>query len=344
MEISKIGTIIIIILLAVAAVIGWLRPLQTENSMVIPSPIPESAKGQAIDPGKGYFVGEIRDGLYWVTEGSYQVMFLTTNEGVIVVDAPPTIGENILKAIAEVTDKPITHVIYSHAHADHIGAAGMYPKNATYIADKETAALLAGINDPNRSYPYGAFLGGAPVPQPTVTFSNNYTLRVGNQILELEYRGVNHEPGNIFIYAPRQKVLMLVDIIFPGWIPFMSLALAKDVPGFLAAHQQALSYPFETFIGGHLTRLGTRRDVRTQMEYMDDVRTNAGKALKTVDFMAIARETGFENQWLLFDRYFTAVAKACADSTIPKWRDRLAGADIWTHSHCLVMTESLRID
>jgi hypothetical protein len=80
------------------------------------------------------------------------------------------------------------------------------------------------------------------------------------------------------------------------------------------------------------------------MEYIDDVKANAGKALKTVDFMAIARETGFENQWLLFDRYFAAVAKACADMTVPKWRDRLGAADVWTQSHCLVMAESLRID
>jgi glyoxylase-like metal-dependent hydrolase (beta-lactamase superfamily II) len=52
-------------------------------------------------------------------------------EGVVAVDAPPSIGQNYLKAIAEVTDKPITHVIYSHAHLDHIGAAGVFPKNAT---------------------------------------------------------------------------------------------------------------------------------------------------------------------------------------------------------------------
>ena len=344
MEISKIGTIIIIILLAVAAAVGWLRPLQTENSMVIASPIPESAKGQAIDPGKGYFVGEIRDGLYWVTEGSYQVMFLTTGEGVIVVDAPPSIGKNILKAIAEVTDKPITHIIYSHAHADHIGAAGMYPRNATYIAHKETAALLAGINDPNRSYPYGAFLGGAIVPQPTVTFSDNYTLKVGNQILELEYKGINHDPGNIFIYAPRQKVIMLVDVIFPGWVPFKSLALAEDIPGFIKAHDEVLSFDFDTFIGGHLGRLGTREDVKIQREYISDVQANAAAALKKVDFLAIANQTGYENKWLLFDTYLDAVANECTDLTLKKWNGRLGGADVFTNDHCSVMSESLRID
>jgi glyoxylase-like metal-dependent hydrolase (beta-lactamase superfamily II) len=50
---------------------------------------------------------------------------------------PPTMGKNYLKAITEVTDKPVTHVIYSHYHLDHIGAAGMFPKNATFIANKK---------------------------------------------------------------------------------------------------------------------------------------------------------------------------------------------------------------
>ena len=69
-------------------------------------------------------------------------MFLVTDKGVVAVDAPPTIGKNYLKAIAEVTNKPVTYVIYSHAHLDHIGAAGMFPRNATFIAQQETVAEL----------------------------------------------------------------------------------------------------------------------------------------------------------------------------------------------------------
>ena len=52
------------------------------------APIPDSARGPAIDPSKGYFVQEIRNGVYWVTDSVYQAMFLTTGKGVIVVDAP----------------------------------------------------------------------------------------------------------------------------------------------------------------------------------------------------------------------------------------------------------------
>ena len=62
--------------------------------------------------------------MYWVTDGSYNTMFLVTDKGVVAVDAPPSIGKNYLKAIAEVTNKPVTYVIYSHAHLDHIGAQG----------------------------------------------------------------------------------------------------------------------------------------------------------------------------------------------------------------------------
>jgi len=309
------------------------------------APIPSTASGPAIPQEKGYLVEEIKDGLYWVTEGVYNTMFLTTGEGVIVVDAPPTIGEKLLRAIEEVTDEPITHVIYSHTHADHIGSASMYPSDAIYIAHEETAAQLSvRANDPNQPYPFGAFLGGSPVPMPTITFDDRFTLEVGNQVLELEYRGPNHKPGNIFIYAPKQKVLMLVDVVFPGWVPFKNLAVTEDVVGFVNAHDEILTFDFNTFIGGHWTRLGTREDVEIQKEYVQDLRVNSAQAFQTVDFFAVAQEVGFENPFLLFDVYLDRVAEECNDLTLAKWLGRLGGADVFTIDHCWVMLESLRID
>ncbi len=154
------------------------------------APVPASARGPPIPQDKGYLVKEISDGLYWLTDGTYQVMFLTTGKGVIAVDAPPSLGQKYLKAIADVTKERVTYVIYSHAHGDHIGAANIFPKSAKIIAHKETAELLARAKDPNR-------------PMPTITFTKTYTLRVGKQTLVLDYKGVNHEPGNIFIYASR---------------------------------------------------------------------------------------------------------------------------------------------
>ena len=305
-------------------------PLHPEKMREAAS-LPESAKGPQIDFSKGYLVEEIKDGLYWVTDGAYNTMFLTTGQGVIAIDAPPSIGENYLKAIEEVTDEPITHVIYSHTHIDHIGSAAMFPDEAIIIAHQDTASELEDRNDPNR-------------PIPTVTFEDTYTLEVGTQKLELAYYGPMHKPGNIFIYAPNQKVLMLVDVIFPGWTPFKDLAMAQDVPAFLAAHDKVLEYEFDTFVGGHLTRLGTFEDVQVQKEYFADIEAAAAKANQEVSFMEIGQEVGFENLWLTFQTYADTITQQCTDEVVPKWIDKLGGVDLLTYDHCWKISESQRID
>ena len=156
-------------------------------------------------PAAGYLVGEIRGGLYWITDGVYQCLFLVTGQGVIVVDAPPSIGPNLLKAIASVTSEPVTHLVYSHLHADHIGAAELFsPGRRRWMAPGHRGIPTAG-SDPHR-------------PVPTVTFTERYTLRVGDQVLQLSYKGENHIAGYL-IYAPRQHMLMLVDVISPAGSP-----------------------------------------------------------------------------------------------------------------------------
>ena len=89
------------------------------------APVPPPAKGPAI-PKSGYLVQEIAERTYWLTDGLYQMIFLVTAEGVVAVDAPPTIGNNILRAIASVTKVPVAHAVYSHHHADHTGAMVLY--------------------------------------------------------------------------------------------------------------------------------------------------------------------------------------------------------------------------
>ena len=305
------------------------------------APVMDSVFDPNVDLSKGYYVAEIQDGLYWATEGLYQIMFLTTGEGVIVVDAPPSFGENILNAISDVTDEPITHVIYSHFHGDHIGGAHVFPDDAIVIAHEDTAAQL------ERGLPCDQCSGPRPIPD--ITFSDDYRLEVGNQVLELEYRGPNHAEGNIFIYAPKQKVLMVVDIIFPGWGPFM--LVTDDIPGLIAAHDQILSYDIDTLIAGHLTRLGTREDVEIQKEFVQDLVVAAAKSnselFTTIFFSAfedaVAMGSG-NNPWLPAKIAFDRGAQQCVDEVLPKWIDRLAGVDVWMFDNCWTMAMSLRID
>ncbi|HZI55370.1 MAG TPA: MBL fold metallo-hydrolase [Verrucomicrobiae bacterium] len=322
--------ILILFLIIIAAAPKSMAQTTIGPMPITPAPLPLTSNGPPIDPQKGYLVQELGDGLFFLTDGGYQCMFLTTGKGVILVDAPPDIGTNIIKAIREVTSEPVKYVVYSHSHADHIGSAGLFP-NATFIAQKEAAELIVRDNDPNR-----------PVPQ--IIFDREFTLRLGHQVLQLKYFGPNHTHGNVFIYAPKQKVLMLVDVYFPGWsmVESFSFTGVTDLPGWVAAQDIALTYDFKYFVGGHLNRLGTREDMEVQREYVTDLRRNAVNALSTITLESIARVTGVQNSWFLFSSYLSALAQSCTDATLAKWKDRLGGADIFTWSHCNQIMQSLR--
>lgn len=293
--------------------------------------IPDSAKGPAVDPAKGYRIQTLGKDLYMVTENVYQAMFLVYETGVVVVDVPPTLAAAIPKAIAEVTDRSITHLIYSHSHTDHIGGAGSLGGRPIIIAHEETRKLLARANDPAR-------------PLPTITFGDRYILSAGSHALELSYHGNGHEPGNIFIYAPAQKTLMVVDIIFPGWMIWRRFALAQDIPGFFDQVEKIKSFDFDTLVAGHVTRTGTRADVERQSEFMNELKTAAGQALKSTKAGEGVDSRDLVNPWAVYDNYIDRVVIDCVNALTPKWSGTLAAFDVFIWDQCYAMEQSLRID
>jgi glyoxylase-like metal-dependent hydrolase (beta-lactamase superfamily II) len=292
--------------------------------------MPQAAQGPAI-PDSGYYVEEIADGVFFLGEGMYNMMFVVTDDGVIAVDAVPTLGHNILRAIRGVTSKPITHVVYSHQHSDHVGAMSVYPEDVPRYAQRITADRLALLADPDR-------------PLPTVVFDDTLTIDAGDHSLRLDYKGPNHAEGNIFIFAPTQRVLMLVDVVFPGWVPFSNLAVSANIPGYVNVHDQVLEYPFEKLVGGHVNRPGTPDDVRTQMEYLSDLRITTEAALSSVDLKEIMAPIDMNNAWAVFKTYLDAVAAKAADELVPRWVDRLGGADLFTLPNAWTMAEACRLD
>jgi glyoxylase-like metal-dependent hydrolase (beta-lactamase superfamily II) len=281
---------------------------------------------------------EIKPGIFWISAGGYDTIFMPTGMGVIVVDAPPALGPHMLSAIRSKTAEPIKYVIYSHSHFDHIGSGDIYPDTAIRIAHAATAELLAGYADRRR-------------PMPNVVFKDEYLLEVGDKKLELRYRGNIHQPGNIFIYESTQRVLMLVDVIFPGWVPFRNLAVANDVHEFINAHDTILAYDFEVLVCGHLTRPGNRGDVEAQREYVLNLRDASKSALATVKIEDVGARTGFDNLWGLMDGYLNDMIEMATQTvlTVPTsngqlWTERLGGADVWTKHHAFSMIQALRAE
>src|SRR5467141_3017727 len=214
-------------------------PKEKPKGFPVYAPVPASALGPAPN-AQGYHVGQVERNLYWVTDGTYQAAFLTTSDGVVLFDAPPTIGHNLQRAIDEiaaangVTNK-VSHLIYSHHHADHGGASSLFDKNVTRIGHEETRRLLLRDNDPAR-------------PPNEETFQDHRTLEIGGERIDLAWFGANHSPDNIIIHLPDHDTLMLVDIVNPGWAPVYQSNLTEDVQGYINAPDTALDYSWKHFI------------------------------------------------------------------------------------------------
>ena len=300
------------------------------------APIPRSALGPALND-QGYYVGRVERNLYWVTDGVYQSAFLTTPDGVVLFDAPPSIGHNLQRAVDEITaaedvSSTVTHLVYSHHHADHTAASSLFGPDIVRIGHEETRRLLLRDGDPAR-------------PAPEVTFADRYTMDLGGDRVELAWHGSNHTPDNIYIHFPDHDALMLIDVVNAGWVPIYNLNLSEDVIGYMGAPDIALSYPWTHFICGHLGRLATRDDVAMHQQYIADIEASSREALATVDPVPFYMRYG-ENVWAGVKGHLDAVTERAAAPVIAKYTGVLAAADIeaFTTTTTFLIMQSLRLD
>jgi len=308
----------------------------SRQSMPDYAPVPPSALGPDLNQ-QGYYVGRVERNLFWVTDGTYQSAFLATDAGVVLFDAPPTIGNNLQRAIDEMAtaegfNNRVTHMVYSHHHADHGGAANLFGDDIVHIGHEETRRLLRRDNDPSR-------------PAPEVTFSDKYTLNVGGETVELAFHGPNHSPDNIYIHFPGHDTMMLIDIVNPGWVPIYNLNLSDDAPGYLAAPDKAMEYPWSHYIGGHLGRLGTREDLALHQQYVGDIVASSEAALASVDPTPYFVKYG-ANVWAGVKGYLDEVTATAAAPVVAKYTGVLGAADVeaFTYTTTFTIMQSMRLD
>ena len=312
------------------------RDFFTPDALPDYAPVPLSSFGPALNE-QGYHVGRVERNLYWVTDGVYQAAFLTTTDGVVLFDAPPSIGHNLQRAIDEIAQangvsNKVTYLVHTHHHADHGGASSLFGKDVVRVGHEETRRLLLRDDDPAR-------------PAPEETFSDRRTLEIGGERIELAWHGANHTPDNSVIHFPEHDALMMVDIVNVGWVPVYVVNLSDDIPGYLSMPGNALTYPWKTLISGHLGRLGTRDDVTLHQRYMADLEASAKTALATVDPTPYFQKYGaVGNMWGAVKAYLNAVGEATAAPVIEKYTGVLAAADVFTPDVAFWLMESMRLN
>ena len=225
----------------------------------------------------------------------------------------------------------VTHLVYSHHHADHAGASSLFDRSVARIGHEETRKLLLRDDDPAR-------------PAPEETFQDRRTLEIGGERIELAWHGANHSPDNIFIHLPDHDALMLVDIVNPGWAPVYQSNLTEDVQGYIDAARHGAHLPVEAL---HRRSHGAARHARGHRRapavHGRHRRAARGQALDTVDPTPYFVKYG-ENTWAAVRGYLDAVTAAAATPVIEKYTGVLASADVFTASTTFHVMQSLRLD
>ena len=155
-------------------------------------------------------------------EGRANAGFVVTTDGVVVIDAlaSPRQGEQLLRTIRRVTDRPIAWLVLTHHHPDHhFGAVVLRRAGALVIAhpDKRTLASEGGedasIADWVRVVGLDAMRGFefADTPDRPVTTSD--TLRLGGKSIVIAHPGAGHSAGDLLVWLPEERVLFAGDIL-----------------------------------------------------------------------------------------------------------------------------------
>lgn len=150
---------------------------------------------------------DVRDILYILKGGGGNTLALMRDDGVVIIDAKlPGWGRPLLEAIQSVTDKPVTTIINSHAHADHTGGNVELPTATQIVAHERTKAAMQKMS---------AFTGANARFLPNKTFTDRLTLLDGIDRMDLYYFGRGHTDGDVVVVFPQKRLAHLGDL-FPA--------------------------------------------------------------------------------------------------------------------------------
>jgi glyoxylase-like metal-dependent hydrolase (beta-lactamase superfamily II) len=278
------------------------------------------APGLAPDAGRAqlasqlYQVEKLAPDVYLFSAYFYSNIFVVTSEGVIATDPiSPLVAGLYLRAIRSVTDKPVRYVIYSHDHTDHIAGGAVFAETAKFIAHEHAKENILERRNPT-------------IVVPDITFKDQYTLELGGKTLKLMYFGENHSNSSIGILLPKERILMLVDMVYPGSVPFRDLP-GTNVGKLLATLERVRILEFDQLVYGH-GPAGPKIWVDKYIAYLNDMIAAAKKSQDELSYETLFQRHGRSNARKLLDLSIDDVAQRTVEALRPKY-GLWGGYDDW---------------
>jgi cyclase len=161
-------------------------------------------------------IEKIKDNLYMITGGGGNTAAFITAAGVVLVDTKnPNWGQAILDKVKTVSDKPITHIINTHTHGDHVGSNEFFPASVEIVAQENTATNMTKMSnfaDPAKKYALA-----------DKTFKDKMTVLSGKEAIDLYYFGPGHTNGDAFIVFRELRTMHAGDIFARKGTPLLDM-------------------------------------------------------------------------------------------------------------------------
>jgi glyoxylase-like metal-dependent hydrolase (beta-lactamase superfamily II) len=236
-------------------------------------------------------VEKLKDNLFVLRGGGGNTTVFVQANGVTVVDTKnPGWGQPLITKIKELTNKPITTIVNTHTHGDHVSGNVDFAQNVDVVTHENTAANMKAwrpvTSIPNAFPNVFAQHGGHGMPKRT--FKDTMTLFSGPDRLDLHYFGRGHTDGDAWVVIPSARVMAAGDIFSGKNLPLLDynnggsgVAIGETL---MKAHNATMKQ-VDSIVTGHSTMM-TPNDLREYAEFNRDFLNGvreAKKAGKSVD-------------------------------------------------------------
>jgi cyclase len=229
-------------------------------------------------------IQKVKDNLFMITGNGGNTGVFITDGGVVVVDTKnPGNGPAILEKIKSVTPKPVTMIINTHTHGDHVGSNEAFPATVDIVAHENTKANMEKMDN---------FKGDKAKFLPKKTYKDKMTLGKGKDEIELFYFGRAHTNGDTWVVFPAVRAMHSGDAFAGKNTPIID----TNNGGSAAEYGKTLAKAASTvknvdvIITGHSNTTMTPADLKEYADFNNDFLTwvqGEIKAGKTVDQAAM---------------------------------------------------------
>lgn len=223
--------------------------------------------------------------VYLLRNNFHNSLLIATTEGVVRVDPINAgAGEWLNANISQIGQEKVSHLIYSHSHADHASGGGEHG-GAMVIAHQYAPDVIDGVT-------------------PDLRVGDTHVLEIGGKTIELANLGAGHDNHMLVTIVRPENVAFIVDVAAPKRLPFRDFG-RSDIDGWLKQLDAAQALDFDIFAPGH-GGVGTKADLTDALGYMVELRTEVLEGLrsgKSVDMLkAEVTMVGYKD-WAQYDAW-----------------------------------------